>query len=240
MTLDSQDSPRPGLGGSHHLTPYSILCITPLHLHPNDIFSWDSQWGVPKLFRFGLLGLWQLVTPCSNLLLGWGLKQTCSSPQELSNGVSHLTCTYQGWVDSWLLVVGSQIVSLTLDPSFVHNLCCKCLNGSCEAIFNIYASIPFQRYKEHLKARCFDPWNRALRFWESWRTPKTPFRECECHPHTPSKWGCDKDRNGFNFFHFYFCPKQPNMNFDLGWPKLTLFWYDITLMNNRLQFLHTS
>jgi hypothetical protein len=30
------------------------------------------------------------------------------------------------------------------------------------------------------------------------------------------------------------------MNFDLGWPKLTLFWYDITLMNNRLQFLHTS
>ncbi len=22
--------------------------------------------------------------------------------------------------------------------------------------------------------------------------PKSPFQECECHPHTPSKWGCDR------------------------------------------------
>jgi hypothetical protein len=26
---DSQDSPRPGLGGSHHLPPYNILCAWP-------------------------------------------------------------------------------------------------------------------------------------------------------------------------------------------------------------------
>jgi hypothetical protein len=33
--MDSLDSPRPGLGGSHHLPPYSILCVTPPHPHPN-------------------------------------------------------------------------------------------------------------------------------------------------------------------------------------------------------------
>jgi hypothetical protein len=76
-------------------------------------------------------------------------------------------------------------------PFFGHNLCYKCPNGSCEAIFDIYALIPFQRYEEYLKARCFDPCNRVLNFWKSRRTPKSPFRECECHPHTPSKWGCD-------------------------------------------------
>ncbi len=46
-----QDSPRPGLGGSHHLPPYSILCNAPLRLHPNGSFSRDSQVGVPKLSR---------------------------------------------------------------------------------------------------------------------------------------------------------------------------------------------
>jgi hypothetical protein len=104
--------------------------------------------------------------------------------------VSHSTWTHQGRVDSQLLVVGSQIASLIPDLSFACNLCCKCPNGSCKAIFDIYASRSFQRYKKHLKARCFDPCNRVLNFWESRRTPKSPFQECECHPHTPSKWGC--------------------------------------------------
>jgi hypothetical protein len=36
--------------------------------------------------------------------------------------------------DSWLLVVGSQIGSLTLDASFGHNLCFKYPNGSCEHV----------------------------------------------------------------------------------------------------------
>ncbi len=49
--FDTQDSPRPGLGGSHHLPPYSILCATPRGLHPNDTFSRDSQVGVLKLSR---------------------------------------------------------------------------------------------------------------------------------------------------------------------------------------------
>jgi hypothetical protein len=119
---DSLDSPRPGLGGSHHLPPYSILCVAPLHPHPNGFYSWDSQGGVPKLSRFGLPGLWELITPGSNLGLERGLKQTCSSPQELSNCVSNSICTHRGRVDSRLFVVGSQIASLTVDLSFDHNL----------------------------------------------------------------------------------------------------------------------
>jgi hypothetical protein len=182
--MDSLDSPRPGLGGSHHLPSYNILCVCPRHLHPNGFLSRDSQREVPKLSRFGLLRLWELITPSSDLWLEWGLKKTCSSPQELSNGVSHSTCTHRGRVDSWLLVVRSQTASLTPGPSFDHNLCCRCPNGSCKAIFDIYTSRPFQQYKEHLKARCFDPWNRALKFRESRRTPSSHFWECEFHPHT--------------------------------------------------------
>jgi hypothetical protein len=94
-------------------------------------------------------------------------KETCSSPWELSNGVLHSVYTHRRRVDSRLLMVRSQTANLTLGPSFAHNLCCRCPNGSWEAIFDIYASRPFQRYKEHLKARCFDPCNWVLNFWES-------------------------------------------------------------------------
>jgi hypothetical protein len=135
------------------------------------------------------LRLWELITPSSNLRLGWSLKQTCRSPQELSNGVSHSTCTHRGRVHSWLLVVESQTASLTPGPSFDHNLCCRCPNGSCKAIFYIYTSKPFQQCKEHFKARCFDPCNRTLKFWESRRTPSSHFWECEFHPHTCLKVG---------------------------------------------------
>jgi hypothetical protein len=144
---------------------------------------------VPKLSQFGVSRLWQLITPCSDLRLGWGLKETSSSPWGLSNGVPHSACTHGGRVDSWLLVVGSQIGSLTLGPSFAHNLCCRCPNGQCEAILDIYVSRPFKRYKEHFKARCFEPWNRVLSFWESRRTLKSHFQECEWRPHTSLKVG---------------------------------------------------
>ncbi len=65
--FDTQDSPRPGLGGSHHLPPYSILCSSPRELHPNGTFSRESQGGVSKLSRVGLLGLWTLTAPGSDL-----------------------------------------------------------------------------------------------------------------------------------------------------------------------------
>ncbi len=186
---DSLDSPRPRLRGSHHLPPHNILCVAPPHPHPNGFYSQDSQGGVPGLSRFGLPKLWEVTTPDSDLGLGRGLKQTCSSPQGLSNDVLHSFCTPRGRVDSRLFVVGSQIASLTPGPSFDHNLCCGCLNGQCEAIFDIYTLRPFQRYKEHLKARCFDLCNRALKLWESRRTPSSHFRECESHPHTCPKVG---------------------------------------------------
>jgi hypothetical protein len=141
--LDSLDSPRPRLGGSHHLPPYSILCSATQRLHPNGTFSRDSQGGVPKLFRFGLPGLWASITSCSNLRLGWGLKQSCSSLWELFNSMSHSSCRHRIRVDSRLLVVGSQTTSLTHDPSFSYNLSCRCPNDWCEAISEIYTSRPF-------------------------------------------------------------------------------------------------
>jgi hypothetical protein len=177
------------IGGSHHLPPYSILCISLPHLHPNDTFSQDSQSGVPKLSRFRLPGLWAFITSRSDLRLGWGLKQTCNSPWELSNSVLYSTCTNRDWVDSRLLMVGSQTISLTPDPSFCHNLCYRCPNGSCKAISDIYTSRPFQWYKKHHDVRCFGPCNRVLSFWESRRTPKSHFQECEWRPHISLKVG---------------------------------------------------
>jgi hypothetical protein len=143
----------PGLGGSHHLPPYSILCVTLRRLHPNGTFSRDSQRGVPKLSRFGLPGLWASITSCSDLWLGWGLKQSCSSLWELSNAMSLSSYSRRIRVDSRLLVVGSQTASLTPGPSFAHYLGCRCPNGSCEAILDIYTPRPFRWYKEHPNAR---------------------------------------------------------------------------------------
>jgi len=156
-TLDSLDSPRPGLGGSHHLPPYSILCSSLPHFHPNGSFSRDSQSGVPKLSRFGLPGFWMFITSRPELRSGWGLNQSCSSLRELSNSVLHFTCTHRNQVDSRLLVVGSQTVNLIPGLFFDNNLCCRCPNGSCEAILDIYTSSPFQRYKDCFNARCLDP-----------------------------------------------------------------------------------
>jgi hypothetical protein len=58
--------------------------------------------------------------------------------------MSHIVIRRREEVDSRLLVVGSQIVSLTPDPSFVHNLGCICPNGQCKASLDIYTSRPFQ------------------------------------------------------------------------------------------------
>jgi len=58
-------------------------------------FSRNSQSGVPKLSWFKLPRLWAFITSCSNLRLGRGLKQTCSSPWGLFNDVLHSTCTHQ-------------------------------------------------------------------------------------------------------------------------------------------------
>ncbi len=145
--LDSLDSPQPELGGSHHLPPHSILCDAPPRLHPNDSFSWDSQVGVPKLFRNclgwspGTLGAHNSRLPG---LIATRSEPTCSPRQDLSNDISHSQFGGREEVDSRLLVVGSQPGSLTPGPSFAHNLGYRCPNDQCEAIFDIYVSRPFQ------------------------------------------------------------------------------------------------
>jgi hypothetical protein len=76
-------------------------------------------------------------------------------------------------VDFWHFVVGSQTANLTLCFSFCHNLCCKCPNGSCKLILDIYTSIAFQWYRKLLNERCFDFCNRSLKFLESTETPNS-------------------------------------------------------------------
>jgi hypothetical protein len=102
--LDSLDSPRPGLKGSHHLPPQSILCSSAQRLHPNGSFSRDSQSGVPKLSGFGLLGFWAFITSRLKLGLGRRLNQSCIFHRELSNAMLHSYCRRRKEVDSRLLV----------------------------------------------------------------------------------------------------------------------------------------
>jgi hypothetical protein len=152
--------------------------------------------GTPKVESrnysgFGLPGLWDIIAFRPNLRLGQGLNQTCSPLWELSNAMLHSPSAHWERVDSRLLVVGSQTANLTLDPSFAHNLSCRCPNDQCEAISDIYTSRPFEWHQEHPKARCFAPCCRALNIRESRRTPTPQLWECEFHPHIWPKWGCD-------------------------------------------------
>jgi hypothetical protein len=91
---------------------------------------------------------WGPITLRANIRLKWSLKKSCNLRRKLSNGMSHITCTQGNQGNSWLLVVGNQIVNLVLAPSFVHSLCLKYLNGSCEPILNIYVLRAFQWYME--------------------------------------------------------------------------------------------
>ncbi len=70
---------------------------------------------VPKLPKLGLPRLWGPITSCENLVLRWGLKQSCSLCRDLSNGMLHATYTQVNQVDSWLLMVKSQTTNLTPD-----------------------------------------------------------------------------------------------------------------------------
>ncbi len=160
---DTQDSPRLGLGGSHHLPPYSILCASPRGPHPNCFLSWDSQVGVPKLHQPKLPQLWGRITSSVDFRSQCSLKQSCNPRRDLFNGMSQVAFTQENRVDSRLLVVRSQNANLTPDLSFAHNLCFRCPNEQCEPILDIYTSIAFQWYKELLKARSFDPCNHALK-----------------------------------------------------------------------------
>jgi hypothetical protein len=174
--FDTLDSPRPGLGGSHHLPPYSIICVTLQEPHPNGSFSRDSQVGVSKLSRLGVPELWELISPDFQVWSRRGLNQSYSSLGELSNAMSLFRFWRREKVASQLLVVGSQTASLTPDPSFAHNLGYRCSNDQCQEIWDIYTSRPFQWHQKHPNTRCFG------------RAPSPQLWECS---HTWPKWGCD-------------------------------------------------
>ncbi len=123
--MDSQDSPWPGLGGSHHLPHCNIICAWPWDKHPNVILSQNSQLGVPKFPTLGLLRLWKPITLCANLRLRWGLKQSYNPRRDLFNTMWHVTYTQRNQGGSWLLVVW---------PFFWPYLCFKCSNGSCKPV----------------------------------------------------------------------------------------------------------
>jgi hypothetical protein len=92
----------------------------------------------------GLPGLWEGVAPRPDLGSRRGFNRSCSRRRDLSNDVSHSRIGHQERVDSRLLVVGSQIASLTPGPFFAHILGWRCPNRECEGIFDIYVSRPFQ------------------------------------------------------------------------------------------------
>jgi hypothetical protein len=108
----------------------------------------------------------------------WGLNQNYSPRRDLSNDVLHSQFGGREEVDSWLLVVKSQIASLTPGPSFAHNLGYRCPNDQWDAIFYIYASIPFQWHQEHRNERCFGPCRWTLNIRESRRTPNPQLWKC--------------------------------------------------------------
>jgi hypothetical protein len=137
----------------------------------------------------GVSGLWALITPDCEVWLRRGLNQTCSPRRDVSNDVLHSQFEGRKEVDSRLLVVGSQTASLTPGPSFAHNLGCRCPNGQCEAIFDIYVPRPFQWHQEHLNARFFGPWYRTLNIWESRRIPNPQLWKCWASPPHLAKVG---------------------------------------------------
>jgi hypothetical protein len=98
---------------------------------------------VLKFPKLGFLQIWRPITTSTSLRLRLGLKQSYSPCRKVSNGMWHATYTQINLGDSRLLVVGSQISSLTLDPSFGHNLCFKYPNGSSKLILNIYVLSAF-------------------------------------------------------------------------------------------------
>jgi hypothetical protein len=125
-------------------------------------------------FTLGLPQLWGPITLSTNLRLIWSLKQSYSPRHEFSNNMLQTTCTQGNQGNSQLLVVRSQIANLTPGPSFDHNLCFRCLNGSYEPILDIYIPRNFQWYKGCLNPMSFGPCNRSLKIQESiWiPTPK--------------------------------------------------------------------
>jgi hypothetical protein len=123
--------------------------------------------GVPKFPKMKLSTLWRAIISYANLWLRWGLKQSYNPCQDLSKNMLHTTCMHVFQGEYWFLVVRSQIGTLSIGPSFGHNLCFKYSNGLWEPILDFYASRSFQLYKKLFNLMNYDPWNTSLKIWES-------------------------------------------------------------------------
>jgi hypothetical protein len=154
------------LGENHHLPPYNIFYASRWGLHLNGFLSWDS----PSIKVWTLATLWDYNSTLRPLMRTRYEAKLYILLRVFQWYVAH-HLHVGGWVDSRLFVVGSQ--------TFCHNLCCRCPNGSCEPIWDIYISIAFQQYKELPNARCFDLCNCSLKVQESRWTPKLLVWECE-------------------------------------------------------------
>ncbi len=142
--------------------------FAPLHEgHIHMVLSRDSQMGVSKFPQLGLSQLWGCITSRVDLWLRWGLNQSCSPCREIFNSMLHVAYTWGNWVDSRLLVVGSQTANLIFDIFWGHNLCFRCLNARCKPFSDMYVSIAFQWYKELFKIMGFDPYNHILKIQDS-------------------------------------------------------------------------
>jgi hypothetical protein len=106
----------------------------------------------------------------------WGLKQSYNPHWNIFNNMWHITYTHIFQGNSWFLVVWSQIGSLTLNPSFGHNLCFKHSNGSCKPILDVYVSKKIQWYKEIFNSMNLDPWNTSLKIQDSIGIPTPKVR----------------------------------------------------------------
>jgi hypothetical protein len=151
-------------------SPLYTTCLSKWHFVPR------LPNGSPEIAKVKTPATLGPITLCEDLRLKWGLKQSCSLRQELSEGMLHITYMQGNRVDSRFLVIGNQIANLTPDPFFGHNLCFRCPNRSSEPILDIWVPRYFQWYKELLNPLSFDPCNRSINIWKSTGTP-TPKME---------------------------------------------------------------
>jgi hypothetical protein len=143
----------------------------------------------PEIVLAGLPELWTAITPDCGVGSRRGLNQSCSPRRDLFNAMSHSRIRHQEEVDSRLLVVGSQIASLTPGPSFAHNFGCRCPNDQCEAILDIYVSIPFPMTPRTPQCEVFCPFLSSSKLRESLRTPNPHFSKCWASPPHLTKLG---------------------------------------------------
>ncbi len=97
---DTLNSPWPGLEGSHHFPFYSIVMVSHEGYIQMAFLPQDSQVGVPKSRQLGFSQLWSLIPLRPDLESRCGLKQNCSSHQELFNIMWYALYSQVNWVDS--------------------------------------------------------------------------------------------------------------------------------------------